>query len=221
MLVALGAIMAVSGPFQLKMSTTRGDYFVLTDAPTLSVDPRACEYFLEEIEKKLGVRVPRYTYYRVRTPQDVAVFTLEYADGVARWRSGEVWSVEPCHRHEMVHLASHRLGHPGRFWDEGLAMALDNRLNERRGRRLARHMGPAFGATVAVFSWWVGGVLQDGERMNSYEMAGAFVRHLIRQYNMQKIVEYFRACHVSDEDSSVFHRVFGRTIQEEAERWLR
>lgn len=221
MLAMLLAAAAVAGPFQLKVSTPRGDTYVLTEAPELRVNPKQCDAFLERIETKLGVRAPRYAYYRVRTIQDITVFTGEYAQGVTRSWTGEIWSIEACQKHEIVHLVAHQLGNPGRFWNEGLAMALGNSFNESRGKALARRMDSSFAIMARLFSWWVSDGAHNDESMQWYKMAGSFMRHLIARYGMPKVIEYFRACPLPDDDGTVFRRIFGTTVQEAGELWFR
>ncbi len=221
MLAILLAVATVSGPFQLKASTPRGDTYVLTEAPNLRIDPKRCDAFLESIEQKLGARAPRYAYYRVRSIQDITVYSGEYAQGVTRSWTGEIWSMEACQEHEIVHLVAHQLGNPGRFWNEGLAMALGNTFNESRGKSLARRVDSLFGIMVRLFSWWVSDGARNDQAIRRYEMAGSFMRHLIARHGMAKVVEYFRACPVPDIDGTAFRRVFGRTVQEESELWFR
>jgi len=221
MLAVLLAAVTVSGAFQLKASTPRGDVYVLAEAPNLRVDPKRCDIFLESVERRLGARAPRYTYYRVRDVQDITYHAGEYAQGVTKAWTGEVWSMEACQKHEMVHLVTHQLGHPGRFWNEGLATALGDSFNESDGKKLARKTGSQFSVWVRLFSWWVSDGARNDEAVQRYKMAGSFMRYLIARHGMAKVVEYFRACRIPDKDGTVFKRIFGRSVQEEGESWFR
>src|SRR3972149_6446377 len=113
--------------FTLVQSTARADYYVLTERLGLRVGPKSCEAFLEEAEKKTGVRVPRFSYFRVGTEAEVSRVTgSPFAVGIAEPNPSRMWSVWECHRHELAHLVAFQFTGPGadralNFWHEGFA----------------------------------------------------------------------------------------------------
>jgi hypothetical protein len=119
---------AVIGPFTLVQTTERGDYYILTAKPKLKVDAAACEDFLADAEQLTGVRVPRFSYYRVETPSEVSQFTgAPFAGGIARPDPLRTWVASPCLKHELAHFVAYQFAVPtddngDAFWHEGFAL---------------------------------------------------------------------------------------------------
>jgi hypothetical protein len=119
-LAVVGSRPAAALPgFILTASTPRVSFY--TRGP--AVDVKGVEASLTRIEGTLGTRLAGHaSYYRYASAQEVAAGTGHYADGVTF--AGQVHSDRQCHDHELVHLVAAQMGDPGRFFQEGLAVAL-------------------------------------------------------------------------------------------------
>src|SRR5688500_1004226 len=131
------------------------------------VDVAKVEASLTRIESELGTRLAGHaSYYRYGTAQEVAAGTGYYAAGVTF--AGQVHSTSECHDHELVHLVATQMGDPGRFFNEGLAVALGD---EPRGQRRAAKKALSSGQPLT--RWVTGFDAQDPDA--AYAVAGTFV----------------------------------------------
>ena len=175
------------------------------------VEVAKVEASLTRIEGALGTRlVGNASYYRYASAQEVAAGTGYYADGVTF--AGQVHSTSACHDHELVHLVAAQMGNPGRFFQEGLAVALSN---ESHGLRGAAKKALAGGQPVTR---WVSGF--DGQNAAAaYAVAGTFVQHLIDTQGMEKICALFRASRSDADVSRAFAATFGQGLEEALSAW--
>jgi hypothetical protein len=169
---------------------------------------------VSRLETELGERFEgRAEYYRYGSAQEVAAGTGHYADGVTYADQRTVHTVEACHEHELVHLLAGRMGRPGAFFQEGLAVALGNK-GRWQGRPVddaARRMDVSVHRLIADF-----------RRMDpnaAYAVAGSFVGHLVRVHGTRKVADFFRACPSKTEVPGAFARVFGQSLAEADQAW--
>lgn len=175
------------------------------------VDVAKIEASLTRIEGELGTRMAGHaSYYRYASAQEIAAGTGHYAAGVTF--AGQVHSTSECHDHELVHLVAAQMGDPGRFFQEGLAVALGD---ESRGLRKAAKKALSGGQPLTR---WVAGF--DGQDPDAaYAVAGAFVRHLIDTQGMAKVRALFKASRSESDLPRAFVATFGQGLEEAAAAW--
>lgn len=169
------------------------------------------ETSLTRIEGQLDTRMTgQASYYRYASAQEVAAGTGHYADGVTF--EGQVHSTSDCHDHELVHLVAAQMGDPGRFFNEGLAVALGDKP---RGLRQAAKKALAGGQPVTR---WVSG-FDSQDPTAAYAVAGTFVQHLIDTEGMEKVRALFRASRSGADVSRAFAKTFGQGLPEALAAW--
>jgi hypothetical protein len=200
------AVAALPG-FTLAARTPRVSFY----SRGQKVDVAKVEASLTRIEGELGTRLAGHSsYYRYESAQEVAAGTGHYAAGVTF--AGQVHSTSACHEHELVHLVAAQMGDPGRFFQEGLAVALGD---EARGMRRAAKKALAGGQPITR---WVAGF--DGQDpAAAYAVAGTFVRHLIDTYGMEKVRALFRASRSEAGVPRAFVAAFGVGLDEAFSGW--
>ena len=175
------------------------------------VDVAKVEASLTRIEGELGTRLAGHaSYYRYSSAQEVAAGTGHYAAGVTF--AGQVHSTSACHDHELVHLVAAQMGDPGRFFQEGLAVALGD---ETRGLRRTAKKALSNGQPLTR---WVAGF--DGQDPTAaYAVAGAFVRHLIDTGGMEKVRALFKASRSEAGVPVAFAATYGQPLDEAMAAW--
>jgi hypothetical protein len=193
--------------FTLAATTPRVSFY--TRGP--AVDVTGVEASLTRIEGTLGTRLSGHaSYYRYATAQEVAAGTGHYADGVTF--AGQVHSTHGCHDHELVHLIAAQMGDPGRFFQEGLAVALgDAPRNMRKAAKKALSGGQPVLGFVSGF---------DGQDQTAaYAVAGTFVRHLIETQGMDKVRAFYRGSRSEAGMRGAFAAAFGQGLEPALEAW--
>ena len=176
------------------------------------VDTAKVEKRVGELEKLFGQSLTgQASYYRYKDAQEVAAGTGHYAAGVTL-ASNEIHSTEPCHDHELVHLVANRLGRPGAFFEEGLAVAVGNK-GEWQGRsadKIAKTSAVSIPQMVAAFDRY--------EPNAAYAVAGSFVGFLVRTHGVEQVTKFFRACH-KGVDTAAFAATFGGSLEAVSADW--
>ena len=187
----------------------------------LKVDAKRNERVLIEIAAELGVAPPaqRIVYYRHEYPEEVAFHAGHpslWTAGVADPHSGTIHTVMPAHPHEIVHLLAFQLGDPGRFFHEGLAVALGDkgRLWGQRVDGLARRALESASISAALSSF-------DGVPPEvAYPIAGSFVSYVIRKHGIARVSDFFRRGQASDPGRALaFEQVFGVPLRQVMADW--
>ena len=193
--------------FMLAASTPRVSFY----SRGQKVDVAKVEASLTRIEGELGTRFAGHaSYYRYESAQEVAAGTGHYAAGVTF--AGQVHTTRACHDHELVHLVAAQMGDPGRFFQEGLAVALGD---EPRGLRQAAKKALSGGQPLTR---WVAGF--DGQDPDAaYAVAGTFVRHLIDTQGMDKVRALFRASRSEAGAPRAFAATFGQSLEDAFATW--
>jgi hypothetical protein len=178
------------------------------------IDTARVEKKVTELEKLFGQPLgERANYYRYATAQEVAAGTGYYAAGVTFAATGDVHSTEPCHDHELVHLVAGKLGDPGAFFQEGLAVAIGNH-GEWQGRSVDR------GAKASAAS--ILDMVASFDRFDantSYAVAGSFVAFLVKTHGMAQVVAFFRSCQPGANTTVAFAGSFGTSMETAAADW--
>jgi hypothetical protein len=195
--------------FSLAAETRRVAFYT---RGTAKIDARGVEASLSRIEKALGQPLRRKAaYYRYASAQEIAAGTGYYAAGITY--PGEVHSIEPRHDHELVHLVAVELGQPGRFFHEGLAVAMTGERTLPRGqvkRAMQRSRQP-------VSAWVLGFDRYDPAL--AYAVAGSFVKHLVEAHGLPRVVSFFRACRPGADVRAAFSETFGVALDDAGDAW--
>jgi hypothetical protein len=179
-------------------------------------DVKRTDAFLARMEKTLAQPLAApISYYTYERPEDIAAQTGVYAYGLTRVGDSIVHSTTTYHPHELVHAVAGGLGDPGRFFHEGLAVALgdEGRWDGRAVDALARAHAPKADLKALVKSF---------DRLPAdvaYPVAGAFVKHLIDRDGLPKLIEFFRACPKGVNVDAAFLRTYGRSFQTAFADW--
>lgn len=182
----------------------------------LRADMKRTETYIAHLQSELGQSLPEpIDYYRYERPEDIAAQTGVYATGLTRVGDTVVHSTFDYHPHELVHAVAGRLGDPGRFFHEGLAVALgdEGRWGGRDVHGIARR--------APVLDWRD---LQDSFERRSpdvaYPLAGSFVKHLIERDGLDRLVEFFRACAPGARRAEpAFRATYGRSLADAVAEW--
>jgi hypothetical protein len=202
----LSASAALPG-FSLAATTPRVSFYSRGE----KVDVAGVEASLTRIEGTLDTRLAgRAAYYRYKSAQEVAAGTGHYAAGVTF--RGQVHSTHERHDHELVHLVAAQMGNPGRFFQEGLAVALDD--DAKGNRRTAKK---ALSGGQPVSRWIAHFDAQDPGA--AYAVAGAFVRHLMDSHGIEKVRAFYRAARSEAAVSSAFTANFGQGLEPALAEW--
>ena len=193
--------------FTLAARTPRVSYY----SRGQKVDVAKVEASLTRIEGALGTQLAGpASYYRYSSAQEVAASTGHYADGVTF--AGQVHSTNASHDHEIVHLVAAQMGAPGRFFQEGLAVALGD---ESKG--LNRTAKKALSGGQPLLRWVSG---FDGQNADAaYAVAGSFVRHLIETQGMDKVRGFYRAARNQAGVGRAFASAFGQDLEPALGAW--
>ncbi len=179
-------------------------------------DVKRTDAFLARMEKTLEQPLAApISYYTHERPEDIAAQTGVYAYGLTRVGDSVVHSTATYHPHELVHAVAGGLGNPGRFWHEGLAVALgdEGRWNGRPVDALARARAAAIDRKQIVNSF-------DSLPADvAYPVAGSFVRHLIDREGLPKLIGFFRSCPQGVNVDAAFLRTYGRSFQAAFAEW--
>lgn len=179
-------------------------------------DVKRTDAFLARMEQALvqPLAAP-ITYYTYERPEDIAAQTGVYAYGLTRVGDSVVHSTTTYHPHELVHAVAGGLGDPGRFFHEGLAVALgdEGRWGGRPVDALARRQAATVDRKQLVKSF-------DSLPSDvAYPVAGSFVKHLIDRDGLPKLIEFFRACPRGANVDDAFQRTYGRSFQAAFGEW--
>ena len=217
MVAALAAGSVQAAPLPGFSLTAQTPHFTFYTRDNQKVDSQKAEAYVTRIERLLGQTLEgRADYYRYTSPEQLAAGTGTYAAGVTFPATNQIHSTQEFHAHEIVHLVASRLGNPGLFFQEGLAVALgnDGKWNGQDVHAVAKKAAGRASLSRLVASF---------ERMDpevAYPLAGSFVASLIKAHGLAKVASFFRAC--STEKAEVaFAGTFGQSLDEAGAGWVR
>jgi hypothetical protein len=216
-----GRLLASPGEF-VRVAQTKHISFYAVEGGRSSVSPGRCERFLARVAQQLGVELgdeDQVAYYRLTYPEQVVFYTGIPDARYAGWANRDVvYSVLAFHRHELVHVIALRIGDPGRFFQEGLAIALGDK--QRRGAEHVDRVARAClsGLDTQTFEHVVE-FDDDVAPEIAYPLAGSFMRYLIKQHGPSAVVRFFRGCPDARHRDTAFASVFGLSLQDALSRW--
>lgn len=173
--------------------------------------------YLRRLEGVLGQRLEdRIDYYRYERPEDIAVQTGVYATGLTHIGDTVVHSTLDYHPHELVHAVAGRLGNPGRFFHEGLAVTLGD-----EGRWAGREVDAGAAMLPGATTWnGLRGAFDRLDVDSAYTLAGSFVGYLIEAEGLAKLVGFFRRCEAGPADTEqAFRATYGRSLDRAVAGW--
>lgn len=216
------AVLLMASSFQVWAATPSG-FAVVGRTPRLTVyarpgqkvDVQRVDARLAKLEQQLDTVARPARYFHHERPEDVAAATGQFAGGVT-FSSGDVHATDFASDHELVHLVSNDLGRPGAFFEEGLAVVLGDggRYRGDSVDKVAKHVVARLPLTQII------GRFDERQPGTGYAVAGSFVRHLVSSYGLPRLVQFFRATWRNTTDAA-FVQVYGRTLDQEGELWLR
>jgi hypothetical protein len=146
----------------------------------------------------------------------VFVHTGLYSDGASSLDEGWIVSVRGYHPHEIVHRVAGEVGNPGRFFHEGLAVALgdEGRVAGRKVDSIAREA-----LRDVPFEHFLKG-FAGRDPVEAYSAAGSFVRFLLRRFSEEALMRFFDACGRTGQPCPrAFERTFGRDLAAVVSEW--
>jgi hypothetical protein len=180
-------------------------------------DARRCQRFLTETAENLGAPVQgRSDYFLYRQPEEIAVSAGQRVVGFTE-RAGQIHSLNEFHAHEIVHRVTFLLGDPGRFFNEGIAVAMGD-----QGRWHGRPVDELARRILATRSFRT--LLEHFETLEpeaTYPAAGSFVGWLIRGHGgLPRFSQFLKACGKAGFPREIkFREVYGMGLDEAAEAW--
>jgi hypothetical protein len=207
--------------YALVAETEHFSFYAYTgDGKRRKVDATRNERALKEIATELGVAKPgRITYYRHDYREEVAFHAGNpslWTDGVADPKTSTIHSVLATHPHEIVHIVASQLGDPGRFFHEGLAVALGDRDRlwgqpvDNLARRALAHVSVMDALTR----------FGDLPPEAAYPVAGSFVRYLIRKHGIASVCAFFRRGQAEGAArEAAFADTFGASLGQTVTEW--
>jgi hypothetical protein len=196
--------------------TARVRFFSRTSAKVDRRQAERTDSFIARIENDLGHELPEpIEYYRYERPEDIAAQTGVYATGLTRVGDTIVHSTFDYHPHELVHAVAGRLGNPGRFFHEGLAVALGD--GGKWGGRSVHDIASRWARSL---DW--AALREVFERRDpdvAYPLAGSFMADLIATDGLPRLAAFLRACPRPTAAIDAFQRVYGRSLEEAVAQW--
>lgn len=219
MVAAAGTIAALSAEaaplpgFQLAAESPHFTFY----SRGQKVDAQKSEACLGRIEALLGETVTGKTeYYRYRSAAELESTTGTFAVGLTFPEIGQIHSTEAYHPHEIVHVVAAKLGNPGVFFQEGLAVALgnDGKWSGKSVDALARPVAKKVGVADLMEGF------ASLEADVAYPVAGSFVGALIKSHGLPKVAAFFRACGPKGRNvKQAFQATFGQSLEVAGALW--
>jgi hypothetical protein len=201
--------------------TAQTEHFSFYTRSKQAVEAQKTEQYVAKVEELLGQRLSgRADYYRYSSAEEIQFATGQYAAGltVATSGPGQIHSMKAFHPHEIVHLVAERLGNPGTFFHEGLAVAVGDEA--RWGGKSVNSIAKDVVKTGQVMS--VSALVAQFDRMDpqtAYPVAGSFVAFLIKTQGIAKTAQFFRACSGAN-TATAFQHTFGLSMDEAGAGWV-
>ena len=201
--------------------TAQTEHFSFYTRSKQAVEAQKTEQYVAKVEELLGERLSgRADYYRYGSAEEIQFATGQYSAGLTYATSGpgQIHSMKAFHPHEIVHLVAERLGNPGTFFHEGLAVAIgdEGRWAGKSVNAIAKDLVKAGKLTS------VSALVNQFDRMDpqsAYPVAGSFVAFLIKTQGIAKTAQFFRACSGGN-TATAFQHTFGLSMDEAGAGWV-
>jgi hypothetical protein len=173
--------------------------------------------------------VGRFVFYRHESAGEIEAYLGYYVSGVTLTGHRRIHATKEAQDHELVHAVATRLGNPGAFFHEGLAVRLGNRgrWNGRDVGEIARRYAAAYPFPSLVSAFDPRQTAEDRAQAGPstaadlYAVAGSFMGFLEKHHGYPKIAAFFRASPTPARAAAAFQEVFGTSIEAEGAAWAR
>ncbi len=174
--------------------------------------------------------VPTIQYYKYLNRSHLDALTGLPGNAWADPVTFSIHTIWPTDNHEVVHLYASRFGSPTALFSEGFAVA--HQVNPVTGDLVPKW------SSVPVHTWArrfrrEGRLIGIAELLESsdfrrfddnvtYPEAGSFIRYLIDEYGLDKMLELFRngSPHQTDSEvRSIFSAIYGFSVETAEEGW--
>jgi hypothetical protein len=176
--------------------------------------------------------VPKIQYFKYLNRSHLHALTGQAGNAWADPATFSIHTIWPTDNHEVVHLYASRFGSPTALFSEGFAVA--HQVNPAAG-----DFEPKWSSTPV--HTWARRFRQEGRLIPvadlietsdfrrfddnmTYPEAGSFIRHLIDEYGLDKMLELFRSGtpnQTEGEVRAIFLRVYGISVETAEESWMR
>lgn len=219
-LLAFGSPLRAASPLPGFALVAVTQNFVFYSRDGQKIDSAKTQKFFEETSRLLGCATEgQASYYRYQYPEQVAVATGVYSTGVTFPQTGEIHSAQSYHPHEIVHRVASALGgDPGRFFQEGLAVALGDRgvWKGQAVDAIARRLISSVESTHVLVDGFAN---LDGDV--AYPLAGSFVGFLLKTHGAHVVAIFFASCTKPEARDANFAHAFGVSLEEAKQDWRR
>jgi len=202
-------------------------------APGDSVNAEWQQAFHEWATATLGVTLPRkIQYYKYPTVRDLRAATGASSRSFARPESLSIYTPDPQHGHEAIHLYSYQIGEPTDYFIEGLAVGLsldpytgdgpfypnidgDNAHSVSRSLLLSGRLSP-------IESIVERSAFREKLDLEVYPQAGSFVNFLYVSYGidgLKVLTASLRRTASKQTVKEVFSMTYGMELAEAEARW--
>jgi hypothetical protein len=180
------------------------------------VPAEKAEQQLQKVATMLGEHdLSHNDYYHYDTVAQVAATTGSFAGGVTYSNLSQVHSTESARDHEIVHLVAGKMGNPGAFFQEGLAVTIGDKGKYQGESVDAVAKRLATGASIARLITR----FDAADPKMGYAVAGSFVKWLVKTQGLAKVSDFFRACPKPADATASFSKVFGQTLDQAGTVW--
>jgi hypothetical protein len=207
------------------------DHYVFRHAEGDTIHPDAQEGFHRWVEDVLGTpfRAP-ITYNKYRDRAQMQALTGLATNGWADPPALTVHSIHPADAHEAVHVITFAIGRPTDFWNEGIAVALNQfpglGITEPSWQGRPVHLVAAdflaAGRVPSLTTILATDPFRGIEEARGYPIAGSFVWYLIERSGIDPLLLQFRGASRGDSSGVVvdrFERAYGRTLTTVDQEW--
>jgi hypothetical protein len=198
---------------------SQSEHFAFYSRRGRKTEAKASERFLLTTAKLMGQEPGRQqaAYYLHESADELGAATGVVTTGLTDLTSGDIHSTRSYHPHEIVHRLAAELGDPGRFFHEGLAVALGD-----EGKQGGQSVDTL--ARKAMAGLKLRSVVDQFAKVDAgaaYPVAGSFVGYLVRRHGAATVAQFFRGC---EPKASVrdrrFEMVFGVSLDDAGAAWL-
>ena len=208
------------------------DNIVFHHAPGDGVNSGWQERFHGWITAQLGVGLPaKLLYFKYTSRTHIKSVTGRETNGFAEPAQLAVHSIFPMDGHEAIHVYSALVGRPSDFFNEGIAVALNNDPDSTtlspqwNGMHVHAHvqMLRRTSRFVPVVDILETGVFREVDEWRAYGEAGSFLLFLIEKDGLPRLLDFFRTSprEASREDITAdVQRLWGVPMPDLVRQWL-
>lgn len=200
--------------------------------PGDSVDSDWQQRFHDWIAGELGVQLPRkLEYFKYTGRAQMQSLAGRSTNGFAEPSVFTVHSIFSRHGHEAVHVYSALVGRPSDFFNEGIAVALNNEPNPAmlapfwNGTHVHAHTQLLIDTNrfVSLQTMVTTSSFRDVDEFVGYGEGGSFMLFLIEEFGIDSMLAFFRISARDDPRDRIetnFRAVWQMSLEEAETLWL-